>query len=155
MIEIEKKFLVLPGKWPKGSTQIQIDQGYMVREDGMVIRVRRKNEQCYLSVKAKIDVYSSYDFEYPIPESDAQVMLEHLCTGGIVRKTRHEVRHEDMLWEIDEFHGDNRGLVVAEIELPEQDTDFNLPSWIGEEVTHDSRYRNASLAALPYTHWQE
>ncbi len=153
MIEIERKFLVVPEKWPTGDRQIRIRQGYMVNDEGMVVRVRQKDKDYYLSLKAKIDISSSYDFEYQIPAEEAEIMFANLCGGRVVSKTRHEVEFDEMLWEIDEFHGDNQGLVVAEIELPEQAHALNLPDWVTTEVTSDARYRNASLVLKPFTQW--
>lgn len=153
MIEIERKFLVDPHGWPRGQRQIQITQGYMVRTDGLVLRVRQKDDDYYLSVKSRIDISSSYDFEYSIPREDARVMFDHMCVDNLVRKTRHEVSVSGMLWEIDEFHDANEGLVVAEIELGSRDLEFVQPDWLAEEVTADTRYRNASLATTPYSRW--
>jgi len=152
MIEIERKFLVKPSGWPKGQRQIRIVQGYMVRTDGMVVRVRQKDELCFLSLKARIDQRSSYDFEYEIPTEHARAMFDNICVG-CVHKTRHVVEHGALDWEIDEFHDDNHGLVVAEIELPSSEFEFQKPSWLGEEVTEDARYRNASLSQHPYCDW--
>lgn len=154
MVEIERKFLVVADAWPKGQRQIEITQGYLVRNDGMVLRVRQKAETFFLSVKARIDDRSSYDFEYPIPREDAQIMFRHMCVENLVRKTRHEVKQGGLMWEIDEFHDANQGLVVAEIELPAVDVTFERPSWLSVEVTSDKRYRNASLAKHPFAAWK-
>lgn len=155
MIEIERKFLVVADAWPKGVRQIEITQGYLVRNDGMVLRVRQKGERHFLSVKARIDDRSSYDFEYSIPADDARIMFNHMCVESLVRKTRHEVVQDELMWEIDEFHDENTGLVVAEIELSAVDETFTLPSWLSTEVTSDKRYRNASLAARPFSTWRQ
>ena len=152
MIEIERKFLVIPNRWPVGKRQIKITQGYLMRSDGSVLRVRQKDGVCFLSIKARIDEVSSFDFEYVIPVEDAGVKFEHMCRHGIVRKTRHVVKQGELAWEIDEFHDENHGLVVAEIELPAHDYPFEKPDWLSQEVTTDTRYHNASLAQAPYKH---
>lgn len=152
MIEIERKFLVVPGEWPRGARQLSIRQGYIVKTDGVVLRVRQKQERYFISVKAKIDSLSSYDFEYEIPPEDACLMFEHMCIGT-VSKTRHEVFINGLLWEIDEFHDANLGLVVAEIELPCKDHKIDRPPWLGREVTGDERYRNVYLSQHPFGKW--
>ncbi len=153
MIEIERKFLVVTNHWPKGERQIRIRQGYMVNDQGIVVRVRQKNDDFYLSLKAKINTSSSYDFEYLIPADEAETMFENLCSGRVVSKTRHEIMHDGMRWEIDQFHDENDGLVVAEIELPDEHFEPSLPDWVADEVTSDTRYRNARLVTTPYSQW--
>lgn len=128
-------------------------QGYLAREGDLVCRVRQKNDQFYLSIKALIDDLSSYDYEYPIPEADGETMLDRLCDLAAVSKTRHLVRQGDLIWEIDEFHGANEGLVVAEVELPSADHTFDLPPWIADEVSDDRRYTNYALYHKPFCQW--
>lgn len=153
MIEIERRFLVDKQEWPRGNRTIAISQGYLARRDGLVCRVRQKNEVFYLSIKARIDSVSSYDYEYPIPPEDGNVMLSTLCDRPPVSKTRHEVELDNLVWEIDEFHGANEGLIVAEIELPTADYQVQLPTWLSAEITDDERYSNASLYENPWTAW--
>ena len=153
VVEIERKFLVLPGQWPKGENQIQMRQGYLADQDGLVCRVRQKNDDFYLSLKARIDSVSSYDYEYRIPAEDGITMLEKICTATPVSKLRHEVPINGLTWEIDEFQALNSGLVVAEIELPAADYPLELPQWLGSEVTEDYRYRNSALYQLPWSQW--
>lgn len=155
MIEIERKFLVVPDRWPAGSKKVEMRQGYLADQSGLVCRVRQKNDDYYLSVKARIDTITSYDYEYNIPAADAITMLDNICTATPISKTRHEVEHKGLVWEIDEFHALNQGLIVAEIELPRADHALELPEWVGTEVSNDSRYRNSSLYRSPWTTWME
>jgi len=153
MIEIERKFLVKNDAWPRSESTVEMSQGYMAREGNLVCRVRLKNSTYYLSIKARIDNMSSYDYEYAIPPEDGETMLEKLCDRPPVVKTRHLIEHGDLMWEIDEFSGANTGLVVAEIELPDSDASVVLPSWVGDEVTDDKRYTNYALYCKPYSLW--
>ncbi len=153
MIEIERKFLVVPGAWPKGQNKIVMRQAYLAKQDNTVCRVRQKNDVYYLSIKTRIDSSSNYDYEYPIPAEDGQVMLNKICTLAAVSKTRHEVTVAGKLWEIDEFHGENEGLIVAEIELSGIDEVFEQPDWLAQEVTDDRRYTNAALYYKPWKSW--
>ena len=153
MIEIERKFLVHKDKWPTSDKRIVMRQGYLAREDKLVCRVRQKDDQFYLSIKAAIDDLSSYDYEYPIPTEDGETMLTKLCSKPPVAKTRHLVQHGDLLWEIDEFHDANAGLVVAEIELPSAEHQFDLPDWLAEEISDDKRYTNYALYGTPHNEW--
>lgn len=155
MIEIERKFLVVSGHWPQGQNQIQMRQGYLADQDGLVCRVRQKNDDYYLSLKARIDSVSSYDYEYRIPAEDGITMLEHICTKTPVSKLRHEVSFGGLMWEIDEFQALNNGLVVAEIELPDVTHPLQLPPWVSTEVTEDYRYRNSALYQQPWSQWPE
>jgi len=153
MIEIERKFLVQNTNWPRSENRIVMRQGYMAQQGKLVCRVRQKNEQFYLSVKAKIDNLSSYDYEYPIPAEDGETMLNKLCDHAAVSKTRHLIKQDDLTWEIDEFHDANEGLVVAEIELPSADHPFDMPEWLGDEVSDDKRYTNYALYCKPHSQW--
>ena len=153
MIEIERKFLVKDDQWPRSEDRIVMRQGYMARQGNLVCRVRQKDDQFYLSIKARIDNLSSYDYEYPIPEQDGQIMLDKLCDSSAVLKTRHLVMQGDLTWEIDEFHDENAGLVVAEIELPSAEHFFEKPDWLAEEVSDDKRYTNYALYCKPHSKW--
>ena len=153
MIEIERKFLVKKDCWPRSEDRIVMRQGYLAQQGELICRVRQKNEQFYLSIKARIDNLSSYDYEYPIPEEDGSTMLDKLCDHACVSKTRHLIRQGDLVWEIDEFHDANSGLVVAEIELPSADHPFERPDWLEEEVSDDKRYTNYALYCKPYNVW--
>ena len=106
-----------------------------------------------LTVKGITRGNSRLEFEYPIPVADADQLLDELCEKPLIEKTRHLRQVGDMTWEIDEFHGDNEGLVVAEIELAHEDQRFDIPTWVGQEVSGDPRYYNSNLASHPYTSW--
>ena len=153
MIEIERKFLVKNDQWPRSEDRIVMRQGYMAKQGNLVCRVRQKDDQFYLSIKARIDNLSSYDYEYPIPEQDGQTMLDKLCDFSAVLKTRHLIMQGDLTWEIDEFHDANAGLVVAEIELPSAEYPFDIPDWLAEEVSDDKRYTNYALYCKPHSKW--
>ena len=151
-IEIEKKFLVttLPENLGPG---IDICQGYLVNTPEKVVRVRISGGTGYLTIKGMSVNHVRPEFEYVIPETDAQEMLERFCNGRIVQKIRHTCLHEGMAWIIDRFSGDSLGLVVAEIELSSPDQPFSVPPWAGPEITDDPRYLNANLATHPYQLW--
>lgn len=153
MIEIERKFLVNKDQWPRSEDRVQMRQGYLAQQGNLVCRVRQKNDEFYLSVKAAIDNLSSYDYEYLIPKEDGETMLNKLCDQEAVFKTRHLVKQGDLVWEIDEFHDANDGLVVAEIELPSADHPFESPDWLAEEISDDKRYTNYALYCTPHSKW--
>jgi adenylate cyclase len=153
MIEIERKFLVKPGRWPQGQRKVVMRQAYLAQQDNTVCRVRQKDSNFFLSIKTRIDDTHSYDYEYPIPVEDGQVMLDKISTRSAISKTRHEVTIDGKLWEIDEFHAENHGLVVAEIELSSADEQVTLPDWLDTEVTNDRRYTNAALYFKPWLTW--
>ena len=150
-IEIERKFLVVGDDW-RGAPAVACAQGYLNRDPRRTVRVRIAQGQAWLTVKGATAGATRAEFEYAIPVADAEQLLA-LCDGPLVRKLRRVVVHGGMAWEIDEFQGDNAGLVVAEIELPAEDAPFARPPWLGAEVTHDARYFNSSLAAAPYSTW--
>ncbi len=149
--EIERKFLLANASWRdeiKYSTRIA--QGYLATDP--TVRVRIKGEEGYLTIKGKsLDGISRAEFEYPVPVADVLEMLK-LCPN-VLDKTRHIVEFGGFSWEIDEFHGENAGLIVAELELPAVDTVYARPQWLGEEVTGDVRYYNSMLSQQPYSRW--
>jgi adenylate cyclase len=151
--EIERKFLVNGTQW-RNATGTRIQQGYLNRDKARTVRVRVRADQAFLTVKGLNQGASRAEFEYEIPLADAKELLK-LSDGPIIEKTRYVVVHEGSQWEVDEFEGDNSGLVVAEIELQSQDEPFNRPPWLGREVTDDNRYYNSSLASHPYRDWRQ
>ena len=159
-IEIERKFLVAGDGWRAAAYEvIPMAQGYIndigAMDNGTQkasVRVRIQGEEAFLNLKSRELGRSRQEFDYPIPVADARDLLE-LCVGGLIDKRRHLVRHAGHLWEVDEFLGDNAGLVVAEIELDSVDEAFERPAWIGTEVTELERYYNLALAAHPYSQW--
>lgn len=161
-IEIERKFLVTSGAWrPQAHASTAMAQGYL-NDIGMVdsgamqasVRVRIEGESAFLNIKSRELGARRQEFEYAISLADAQALLA-LCVGGRIEKTRHYVQHQNHLWEVDEFSGDNAGLVVAEIELDDEREAFAHPNWLGAEVTMLPRYYNLALASHPYSHWGE
>lgn len=159
-IEIERKFLVIGDAWRALATRRQrMAQGYLNDAASLQagaqkasVRVRIAGEHAALNLKSRELGASRQEFEYPIPLADAEALLA-LCVGGTIDKTRHYVSVGGHLWEVDEFHGENAGLVVAEIELSAVDEAFERPSWAGAEVTELTRYYNLALAARPYAQW--
>lgn len=159
-IEIERKFLVANDDWRTVVTgSMHIAQGYLVGvralRDGTArasVRVRISGEKAWLNIKSVELGIARAEYEVPLPLADAQTMLDTLC-DGVLEKTRHHVSVDGWLFEIDEFHGDNNGLIVAEIELPATDASFPHPAWLGAEVSHLARYYNVNLFEHPFTDW--
>jgi adenylate cyclase len=152
--EIERKFLVTGDGWKASGQPQRMTQGYLCRDAARTVRVRLAGDQAFLTVKGTSVGATRAEFEYPGPVVDAKQLLA-LCDGPLIDKTRYTLTHAGMVWEVDEFHGDNAGLVVAEIELTSEDQAFEPPQWLGREVTDDRRYFNSSLAVQPYSSWGE
>jgi adenylate cyclase len=152
--EIERKFLVRGEAWRSGSGT-RIRQGYMRNEIDGVVRVRTKGERAYLTIKGHTTGITRPEFEYEIPVRDADEILDGLCLKPLIEKIRYEVRVSGFTWEVDEFLGENAGLVVAEIELEAENQEFPRPDWLGKEVSDDFRYHNASLVKYPYSKWDK
>lgn len=152
-IEIERKFLVRGDGWRSLSVGSIYRQGYIASAPGKTVRVRVAGDRGYLTIKGSSVGYRRSEFEYPIPLEDAEEMLETLCDRPPIEKKRHKISVGDLIWEIDEFFGDNEGLILAEVELLDEAQIFDLPEWIGEEVSHDSRYYNVNLIKYPYRQW--
>lgn len=161
-IEIERKFLLANDSWRDAAHKVvPMAQGYlndlaMVDSGAMQVsvRVRIEGDAAFLNMKSREAGPSRQEFDYAIPVADARALLA-LCVGGRIDKRRHYVEHAGHLWEIDEFFGDNAGLVVAEIELGHVDESFAKPAWAGAEATHAKRYYNLALAARPYSQWRD
>lgn len=152
-VEIERKFLVVNDQWKKSGDRASIRQGYLSSHSDRIVRVRIQDASAMLTIKGRTIGATRGEWEYPIPLEDAQRFLDELCEQPIIEKIRYRLPHEGMLWEVDEFFGENLGLVVAEIELLTEDQVFIKPDWVGDEVTHDSRYANANLLRHPFTQW--
>ncbi len=152
-LEIERKFLVTGTPW-KAVPGVRICQGYLCRDPARTVRVRLKGTQAFLTIKGAANGPARAEFEYEIPRPDAEALLV-LCDGPIIDKSRHCLTYGAYTWEIDEFYGDNAGLVLAEVELPDAAADVPLPPWIGREVTGDPRYYNARLSCTPYRCWAD
>jgi adenylate cyclase len=152
-VEIERKFLVTDDSWRSLATGTLYRQGYIATEAGATVRVRLVGDRGYLTIKSKLGQISRTEYEYPIPASDAREMLDNLCEPPLIEKIRYKIPLAELIWEIDEFAGENEGLILAEVELPTENYSFNLPEWIGREVSDDPRYFNASLVKYPFKKW--
>lgn len=151
--EIERKFLLKNDEWrSRVQASRTLRQGYLCGNDRASVRVRVDGDQANLNIKSATLGVERLEFEYAIALEQAEVMLSELA-GQVVEKTRHEVRHHGHLWEIDEFAGDNAGLIVAEVELEDAQEPFERPDWLGDEVSGDPRYYNTELARHPYSRW--
>ena len=161
-IEIERKFLTVDDGWRAAAHKtVPMAQGYlndlaMVDSGAMQasVRVRIEGEAAFLNIKSREAGPSRQEFDYEVPVADARALLA-LCVGGKIDKRRHYVEHAGHLWEVDEFLGDNAGLVVAEIELDSVDEAYARPAWLGAEATHAQRYYNLALASRPYSQWEQ
>lgn len=152
--EIERKFLVLGDSWRAGAPSKRVRQGYLSLDPLRTVRVRVSGDAAYLTVKGEQQGMTRTEFEYALPLTDAEHMLDHLCAKPLIEKTRYRVPHNGLTWEVDEFFGDNVGLIVAEIELTDANQAITLPGWIGQEVTDDDRYYNSMLVQRPYRVWR-
>ena len=152
-LEIERKFKVANAGWQDSVTRsTSLRQGYLSTKPEATVRVRLENGVGTLTIKSKTRGISRSEFEYDIPNSEATQLLQ-LCEGPLIEKIRHLVIIGEHTWEIDEFSGDNQGLIIAEIELSSEDESFKKPGWLGKEVSHDARYYNSSLVIHPYNQW--
>jgi len=151
-VEIERKFLVNNTQFLLGLKGTEFKQGYLNRE-GATVRVRVAGDQAFLTIKGKTEGISRAEFEYPIPVNDAEAMLATLCALAPIEKTRYLINHSNKCWEVDVFHGVNKGLIVAEVELHSEDEALVLPEWVGAEVSHEARYFNSQLASHPFCQW--
>jgi adenylate cyclase len=155
-IEIERKFRVINDSWRERVLQkTLLRQGYIANTQRASVRVRLAGQVGWLSVKAMTRGLSRAEYEAAIPALEANEMLERLCEGPLIEKWRHIVEYQGSEWEIDEFLGENAGLVIAELELETEEAVFARPPWLGVEVTHDERYYNFRLSQKPYRHWPE
>jgi adenylate cyclase len=152
--EIERKFLVKGTRWRTGQG-VEYRQGYLSTVRERTIRVRRAGEKAYLTMKGVNVGATRSEYEYEIPVQDADEILEQLCQRPLVEKRRYRIEYAGLTWEIDEFTGENEGLVVAEVELTSEGLAVHQPPWIGQEVTDDPRYFNANLVEHPYRTWSD
>jgi CYTH domain-containing protein len=152
-IEIERKFLVRDDAWRTAASGDRYRQGYLSTVPGRTVRVRVIADVGYLTIKGATVGAVRSEYEYVIPVEDAHAMLDGLCLRPLIEKTRYRIEYQGLVWEVDEFEGENDGLVVAEVELESQDQAITLPGWAGDEVTGDPRYYNANLVANPYRNW--
>lgn len=153
--EIERKFLVDQTKLPILKNPHVIKQGYIPTKETATVRIRISNEKAFLTLKGKATGLTRSEFEYFVPLDDAEKMLQELCSSPLIEKKRYLIPYKGHIWELDIFEGDNEGLIVAEIELDNENEVFERPQWITKEVSFDPRYRNANLTTFPYTMWNE
>lgn len=151
-IEIERKFLVVGDTWRATAQGTAYRQGYLCNRTESNVRIRIGGNAAWLTIKGKTVGMSRPEFEYPLPLADAEELLR-LCQQPLIEKTRYCVEHAGHTWEVDVFGGDNAGLVMAEIELQDPGQVFDIPDWVGKEVTQDPRYYNACLQLNPYRQW--
>ncbi len=154
--EIEHKFLLANNQWRElVENSVVYRQGYLTSNQNSSIRVRVSDKQAWLNIKSAIIGTQRQEYGYEIPLTDANEILDTLCIKPIIEKMRHFIKQGKHTWEIDEFFGENDGLIVAEIELSEVGEAFEKPIWLGDEVTYDVRYYNNNLAVQPYSQWRD
>ena len=151
-LEIERKFLVISEDYQQNSKSVYIKQAYLSADENMAIRVRIEKNQATINIKSKKSERVNHEYEYIIPMDEA-ISLIKMSPYPIITKTRYVVEYEGKAWEVDKFHADNDGLTVAEIELDNENEEFGMPPWLGEEVTADYRYLNSNLAVNPFSKW--
>ena len=151
--EIERKFLVDSSKLPDLPKGMVLKQGYVPTGGTATVRARISDDQAFLTLKGRATGLSRSEFEYPIPVEDARQMLDELCAHPLIEKRRYLISYGEHTWELDIFEGDNKGLIVAEIELGSEDESFAKPEWITQEVSYDIKYRNSNLINHPFCNW--
>ena len=154
-LEIERKFLVNGEFRSEALEATRIVQGYLCTAQGRSVRIRIRDNKAYITIKGSAGPtgFTRYEWEKEIPAEDAEELLR-LCEPSLIEKTRYIIKHGDHLFEVDEFSGDNAGLIIAEVELKSEDEHFEKPAWLGKEVTGDPRYYNSSLSGNPYSRWR-
>jgi CYTH domain-containing protein len=151
--EVERKYLVAGDAWRAMARGIHYRQGYLNRDPERTVRIRSTGHKAYITIKGLTVGASRPEYEYEIPLADGDAMIDTLVERPIIEKRRYEIAWGDLVIQVDEFLGENAGLVIAEIELRTEDQVFDKPSWLGEEVTGDPRYYNANLIRHPYSKW--
>ena len=151
--EIERKFLVKGEAWKSLAKGVSYRQGYLNSVKERTVRVRTVGDKGFLTIKGITTGASRAEYEYRIPQSDAEAMLNDLCEKPLIEKNRYKIKDRDLTWEVDEFFGENQGLIVAEVELQSESQPVEKPDWVGEEVTGDPRFFNANLIKHPYSKW--
>jgi len=153
--EIERKFLVLKDPIPYATKALRLAQGYVAKEIDVSVRIRITDEErAQIGIKRRLSSTERAEFEFDVPVPEAREMIDQVCKGRVIEKTRYLIpAGSGLVWEVDVFHGNNDGLVVAEIELPHSDAPFDKPDWLGEEVTEDIRYLNNQLVENPWPGW--
>lgn len=153
--EIERKFLLAGDGWRGLAEGIEYRQGYLCADKKRTVRVRLAGGRGFLTIKGATAGIGRDEYEYEIPAAEARALLDTLCPQPQIEKKRYTIPYRGHVWEVDEFFGANRGLVLAEIELADENEPFERPDWIGAEVTGDARYYNALLCRRPYCDWPD
>lgn len=152
-IEIERKFLVNNDTYKSLAKGILYYQGFLNTDKERVVRIRIFDKEAYITIKGLSTGAQRTEFEYRIPVEDAEVLLAEICEKPIIKKYRYTIKWGELTWEVDEFCDENEGLVIAEIELENEEQEFDLPEWVNKEITGDEKYYNASLIHSPYKNW--
>ncbi|RPI63838.1 MAG: CYTH domain-containing protein [Ignavibacteriales bacterium] len=152
-IEIERKFLVKSDEWKSLGKSIFYKQGYLLSDKNRTIRIRTIDDKGFITIKSSVKGISRNEFEYEIPVEEARVILETLCEKPFIKKYRTKIQLNELVWEVDEFIDENDGLVIAEVELENENQKIDIPNWIGEEVSGDKKYFNSMLVKNPFTKW--
>jgi CYTH domain-containing protein len=152
-IEIERKFLIISDEWRKSAQPSCYRQGYIFAEKKGVVRIRTIDQKGFITIKSAPVGLKRHEYEYEIPFIDANAILENMCENYIIEKKRYKIKYAGHIWEVDEFTGYNEGLLLAEIELSDEEEIFKRPSWIGEEVSLDPKYQNSNLSKRPFSLW--
>jgi CYTH domain-containing protein len=153
-VEIERKYRVKGDAWKQPEKGQLYQQGYLSSHPDRTVRVRRVEDRGYITIKGKTAGAIRAEYEYEIPYQDALALLEHLCERPLIEKVRYQIAYEGLIWEVDEFQGENRGLVVAEVELTDEHQPILLPPWVDQEVTAEAKYYNAHLVKHPFSQWE-
>jgi len=151
--EIERKFLVTSDTWRADDAGLFCRQGYLASGTDVTVRIRVLGDKGFITIKGPTKGIVRAEYEYSIPVVDANELLDHLCPKPLIEKYRHYREHGGHKWEVDEFVGENQGLIITEIELQSAEQVVELPSWVGRDVSDDSRYYNVNLAVKPYALW--
>ncbi|SCM72380.1 CYTH domain-containing protein [Desulfovibrio sp. 86] len=151
--EIERKFLLKGDAWRDLAQGTMYRQGYLNSAKERTVRVRTVGDKAFLTIKGITVGATRAEYEYEIPFVDCNALLDNLAEKPLIEKKRYKIKQGEFVWEIDEFFGDNKGLIVAEVELTSEDQAFPKPEWVGEEVTGDPRYFNSNLIKHPFTKW--
>ena len=151
--EIERKFLTKSDAWRSNAIGRFYRQGYLSTVKERTVRIRTIRNQGYITVKGIAKGAARAEYEYEIPVKDANEMLDTLCEQPIIEKMRYEIEHNELIWLVDEFEGVNKGLILVEVELSDENQKIALPDWVGAEVTGDPNYFNSNLTRNPYSGW--
>ena len=153
--EIERKFLLNENFCAERDDGVEYVQGYIPGTENCVVRVRIMGELAVITVKSRLEGITRLEYEYPIPVDDAAEMLELLCSKPLIEKTRYKIMFAEKVWDVDCFHGANKGLLLAEVEMETEDDVIKLPPWVGDEVTEQEKYLNINLSKNPFLKWEK